>query len=87
MNIMFGNSSEEMEIYLLTVKEISEAQKSDHALKKQKLSEKYKQLLVENTLVLCKDGKMVIPKNLQHQAVSWYHRYIQHPGDSHLEET
>ena len=87
INIMFANCSEEDEIYPLTVKEIAEEQKSDTSLKKRILSEKYKQLLVENTLVFCKDGKLVIPKSLQHRAVSWYHHYLQHPGNTRLEET
>jgi hypothetical protein len=43
--------------------------------------------LVEDAQVLCKDGKIVIPKVLQNCAVSWYHHYLQHPGHTHLEET
>ena len=30
---------------------------------------------------------MVIPKDLQHNAVSWYHHYLQHPGHTRLKET
>ena len=30
---------------------------------------------------------MVIPKVLQHRAVSWYHHYLQYPGHTRLEET
>ncbi len=30
---------------------------------------------------------MVIPKALQHRAVSWYHHYLQHPGHTRLKET
>ncbi len=43
--------------------------------------------LIENTKVLCKDDKLIIPASLQHRAVSWYHHYLQHPGHSRLEET
>eukprot|EP00804_Cyclotella_cryptica_P022172 CCRYP_011627-RA/>CCRYP_011627-RA protein AED:0.47 eAED:0.47 QI:0/0/0/1/0/0/3/0/118 len=43
--------------------------------------------LIENIKVLCKDGKMVIPKSLQHRAVAWFHHYLQHPGTTRLEET
>jgi hypothetical protein len=32
-------------------------------------TDKYETLLVENTKVLCKDGKLVIPKSLQKQVV------------------
>ena len=44
-------------------------------------------LLIANTKVLCKNGKLVIPKSLQKQIVQWYHHYLQHPGHSRLEET
>ncbi len=43
--------------------------------------------LIENTKVLCKGNKLIIPASLQHRAVSWYHHYLQHPGHSCLEET
>ena len=37
--------------------------------------------------MLYKDGRLVIPKSLQHRAVSWYHHYLQYPGNTCLEET
>jgi hypothetical protein len=43
--------------------------------------------LVEDTKVLCKDGKLIIPASLRHRAVAWYHHYLQHHGHSRLEET
>jgi hypothetical protein len=43
--------------------------------------------LVEDTKVLCKNGKSIIPVSLRHRAVAWYHHYLQHPGHSRLEET
>ncbi len=55
---MFANRSKEDEIYPLTVKEIAAAQKADRALQQNK--DKYKKMLVENTNILCKDGKLVI---------------------------
>ena len=82
---MFANCSKEDEIYPLTVKEIANAQAADRTLQKEK--DKYKLNLIENTNVLCKDGKLVIPKSLQQRAVSWYHHYLQHPGNTRLEET
>ena len=82
---MLGNCSEEDVIYPLTVQEIAQAQNLDASL--EKLKDKYSTHLVENTDVLCKDGKMVIPVALQHRAVSWYHHYLQHPGHTRLEET
>ena len=72
MNMVFANHSEDV-IYPLTVKEIALAQERDLVLKKPTKMEKYSTHLVEDTEVLCKDGKMVIPKVLQRRAVSWYH--------------
>jgi len=42
---------------------------------------------VDDTEVLCKDGKLVIPKSLQRSAVEWYHHNLEHPGATRLEET
>ena len=65
---------------------MTQAQKENAVLKKLSKKDRYSTQLVEDTQVLCKDGKMVIPKALQNQAVSWYHHYLQHPGRTHLEE-
>ncbi len=42
---------------------------------------------IEDTKVLCKKGKVIIPTSLHQRAVKWYHYYLQHPGHSCLEET
>jgi hypothetical protein len=42
--------------------------------------------LIEDTKVLCKNSKIIIPTSLRHRAVSWYHHYLQHPGHLRLEE-
>eukprot|EP00804_Cyclotella_cryptica_P023907 CCRYP_010041-RA/>CCRYP_010041-RA protein AED:0.42 eAED:0.42 QI:0/-1/0/1/-1/1/1/0/279 len=83
MNQVFANQNEEDSIYPLTTREIAEAQQEDKSL----LNKGYSTHLVENLNVLCKDGKMVIPKSLQHRAVAWFHHYLQHPGTKRLEET
>jgi hypothetical protein len=43
--------------------------------------------LVEDTKVLCENGKLIIPASLRHRAVAWYHHNLQNPGHSRLEET
>ena len=73
---MFANRSKEDVIYPLTVKEIALAQERGLVLKKLTKMEKYSTHLLEDTEVQCKDGKMVIPKVLQHRAVSWYPHYL-----------
>eukprot|EP00804_Cyclotella_cryptica_P019771 CCRYP_009684-RA/>CCRYP_009684-RA protein AED:0.33 eAED:0.05 QI:0/-1/0/1/-1/1/1/0/165 len=83
MNQVFANRNEEDSIYPLTTREIAEAQQEDESL----LNKGYSTQLVENIKVLCKDGKMVIPKSLQHHVVAWFHHYLQHPGTTRLEET
>ncbi len=87
MNLVFANSNEEEVIYPLTVKEIAQAQQEDPNLQALAAKDKYTMKLVENTKVLSKNDKLVIPAALHHQAVSWYHHYLQHPGSTRLEET
>jgi hypothetical protein len=58
LQVVFANCSKEDEIYPLTIKEIAPAQKADQALQQNK--DKYKKMLVQNTNILCKDGKLVI---------------------------
>ena len=90
---MFANHGEEDKIYPLTTIEIAEAQCKDRELKvyykkNARMPKKGMCLqLIEDTKVLCKNGKLVIPASLQHRAVAWYHHYLQHPGHSHLKET
>ena len=87
LNHVFANCSDKEEIYPLTVSEISEEHIKDKDLQQQKVTTKLKETLIENTYVLCKEGKMIIPKTLQHHAVAWYHHYLQHPGHTRLEDT
>jgi hypothetical protein len=87
MSQVFANHSEDEEIFPITVKEIADEQHKDKSLSALKEKEKYEVLLIENIKVLCKDGKLVIPKSLQKQVVQWYHHYLQHPGHTRLEET
>ena len=62
--MVFANRRKEDVIYPLSVKEIAQAQKDDTVLKKQNKTDKYSTQLVKDTQVLCKDGKIMIPKVL-----------------------
>jgi hypothetical protein len=92
-NLVFAHHEEEDEIHPLTTIEITEAQ---HRNREQKVYFKknakipQKDIcfqLIEDTKVLCKNGKLIISASLRHRAVGWYHHYLQHPGHLHLEET
>ncbi len=66
-------------------RKIAEAQKADvklkHCFRRNAVLDKGLEVrLVDNTYVVCKDGKMIVPKPLQRCAVLWYHHYLQHPG-------
>jgi hypothetical protein len=84
INLVFANSSKDDAIYPLTVPEIAIAQKDDNTLSKLHKKYNYSFKLINSVKVLCKDGKLVILKNLQNCAVAWYHHYLQHPGTTHL---
>ncbi len=89
---MFANHSKEEEIFPLTTPEIAEAQKVHiklkHCFRHNTVVDKGLEVrLVDDTYVVCKDGKMIISKPLQRRAVFWYHHYLQHPGHTQLAET
>ena len=81
LNFVFANHGEEDEIYPLTTIEIAEAQRKDQELKayyKKNAMMPKKDVclqLVEDTKVLCKNSKLIIPVSLQHRAVAWCHHY------------
>ena len=74
-----------MRYFLSLSKKLQRHKKKDKTIQKDKQA--YVRKLVENTYVLCKDGRLVIPKKLQYRAIAWYHHYLQHPGHTRLEET
>ena len=87
MNLVFANQSEEDAIYSLTTREIAEAPQQDSDLKTQAEKEGYSTQLVKNIEVLCKQGKIVILKSLQHHGVVLFHYYLQRPRTKRLKET
>ncbi len=92
LNKVFANPSKEEEIFPLTTPEIAQVQKADSKLKhcfrcNAVIDKGLEVRLIDDTYVVCKDGKMMIPKPLQRCAVLWYHHYLQHPGHTRLEET
>jgi hypothetical protein len=83
---VFAHNEEEDEIYPFTLNKIADAQHKDQELnfyfkKNAKMPQKNMGFhLIEDTKVLCKNGKLMIPASLRHRAVSWYHHYLQHRG-------
>jgi hypothetical protein len=92
-NLVFAHHEEEEEVYPLTLTEIADAHRKDQELKvyfkkNAKMPQKDMGLhLIEDTKVLCKNGKVIIPTSLCQRAVKWDHHYLQHPGHLHLEKT
>ena len=77
ISAVFANRSEEDDIYPLTTVEIAEAQRADasikHLFKRNAVFDQgLKVKLIENTLCVCKEGRLAIPKPLQRRAVLWY---------------
>jgi hypothetical protein len=89
---MFAFHKEKDEIYLLTLTEIADAQCKDQEVKvyykkNAKMPQNYVCFcLIEDTKVLCKNDKIIIPASLRRRAVSWNHHYLQHPGHLRQEE-
>jgi hypothetical protein len=93
LNLVFANHGKEDEIYPLTTIEIAEAQQKDRELEvyykgnAKTPKEDIHFQLIEDTKLLCKNDKLIIPASLRHRAVSRYHHYLQHPSHSRLKET
>ncbi len=74
------------EVYPLTLTDIADAQRKDHEPKAYfKINAIMPQKdmgiqLIEDTKVLCKNGKVMIPTSLCQRAARWYHHHLQHPG-------
>ncbi len=71
MNLVFANQSKEN-----STREIVELQSKDTQLVTLTTQDGNSTKLVENIKVLCKDDKLVIPKDLQDRVVAWYHHYL-----------
>ncbi len=74
MNEVFANRSDEDELYPLTTVKIAAAQWVDaslkHLFKRNPVIDQGLEIkLTENTICVCKDGRLVIPKPLQVRAV------------------
>jgi hypothetical protein len=75
-NLLFAHHKEEDKIYPLTLTEIADAQRNDQELKVYyKKNSKMPKMdiyfhFIEDTKVLCKNGKIIIPTSLRHRAVS-----------------
>ncbi len=70
MNLVFANRNEENSIYPLTTREIAESQSKAAQLVALTTQDGYSTKLVEYIKVLCKDGKLIISKDLQDQAIA-----------------
>jgi hypothetical protein len=73
---VLASHSKEREIFPLTAPEIAEAQKADiklkHCFKCNAVLDKEMDVrLVDDRYVVCKDGRMIIPKPFPRHAVLW----------------
>jgi len=98
VNYVFANRTEEEDIYPPTIAEIAVEQRKSRLYKhyfkavrgkKKKWDKNLSVKMIEDTQILVyKDSRLVIPNaELQHRIVTWYHHYLQHPGEKRLENT
>ena len=90
---------EEEEIYPPTIEQIAAEQRRNRVYKpyfkgtsknsKKKLDKRISLKVIDDTEILVYDHKrLVIPgAKMQSDIISWYHHYLQHPGENRLEET
>ena len=94
---VFANvSEEENDIYPPTISEIAASQRLSRVYKPYFKNETFKKKdkkislkVIDDTDVLVYEGRrLVIPgAEMQSRVVQWYHYYLQHPGETRLEET
>jgi hypothetical protein len=89
---VFANCSEEDKIHPLLTAGIAEAQQSNTTLnylfkRNAAIDNALEVKLIDNTVCVCKDGWLVMPKPLQVHAIMWHNHYLQHPGHTCLEVT
>ena len=91
-----NNSSTDEEIYPPTISEIAEAQSSHHLFSKYYKDNPFKgrnnkisPKVIDGIRVLTfETHRLVIPTaKMQNDVITWYHHYLQHPGENRLEET
>ena len=80
--------------YPLTYAEIQHRQNEDEDLQKRILDkpgdyrqQEFKHSDKSYTLVTNKEGKIVLPEDLQRKATEWYHTHLLHPGETRMELT
>ena len=95
-HIFATTTEEEDDIYPPTITEISITQRKNRVYKPyfsnkpfKKKDKKISLKLIDDTDVLVyQDTRLVIPGNaMQNRIITWYHHYLQHPGENRLEET
>ena len=98
MSHVFANSTtEEEEIYPVTVKEIADEQRKDpkmkHLFERPGKDLRNQKMIIDDTVVLVRKHRhtdrprFIIPASLQMKVLSWYHHYLQHPGTDRMEGT
>jgi hypothetical protein len=92
LNHVSANCGNKDKIYHLTAQDVAEAQRVNATLKhcfkcNHVFNNNFNIRLVDKKFVVCKNGRIVIPKPLQRHAVLWFHHYLQHPRHTHLKKT
>ena len=69
MNLVFADCNKENAVYPLMLYEIAESQSADITMGQLKNQPGYSVQLIENTLILCKEAKLIISQDLKDRAV------------------
>ena len=95
-NVFANISEEEDDIYPPTVAEIASEQRSHRLYKRYFKDKPFKnrdkkisvRIIDDEDILVFEGNRMVIPDTaMQSRILSWYHHYLQHPGENRLEET
>jgi len=79
----------EMSMFPMSPKIIANEQGKDKELQESlgKSPDAYEKHILEGCELVMHANQIVIPKTLQQRIVEWYHHYLAHPGQTHMEVT
>ena len=78
----------ESEEFPLSPKVLAREQEKDRNVRNMKRQDPHvREVFVEGTKLIIKEGKIIVPPSLQERIVWWYHSYLQHPGQKRMEAT
>ena len=89
----FGPTQPDKNLFLLSTALIAKYQEKDKNLMARlsadldKPNSTFQFEMIHGIVVITQNGLILIPAALQQQILNWYHHFLCHPGQTHMEQT